>query len=121
MRVGSHDGGTVLGSRVRIVRMVMVIDRVELAFSLVEGMHVSVGRKEKRGHWESRWAVYKGRIDRLRGARNEHMVNSQEWTLVSALVQLCSSPFVLYGDDRGTSVGYHTSTYTFQYNHLTHG
>jgi len=49
------------------------------------------------------------------------MVNSQEWTLVSALVQLCSSVFVLYGDDRGTAVGYHTSTYTFQYNHLTHG
>jgi len=49
MRVGSHDGGTVLSGRVRVVRMVVVIDGVELAFSLVERMHESVGRKEKRG------------------------------------------------------------------------
>jgi len=49
MRVGSHDGGTVLGSRLRVVIMVVVINGVELAFSLVEGMHESVGRKEKRG------------------------------------------------------------------------
>lgn len=54
-RVGSNDGGTILVGRVSIVRVVVVIDRVQLAFSLVEGMHVGVGRKERGalGDWES--------------------------------------------------------------------